>query len=210
MNAAQPPSEASTSSLTVSVSVSYAGLATSFTLPSSSLFSDLQHLLSAHFDVPPHAQKLISKGIKLTDPSAPLAPLLRNGTNLLLIGAKRADVDALRQEEEMRTRKKSAFEYHAQHKPAPVRSTATASFDSDESCCFHRIVPFPKEVPCEEGRSKMLERLAGDEAVRDVMKRHRYQVGVLNELHPLLQVCPDLRHSLTLPCASWGRAAAEL
>lgn len=180
----------------MTLSVTYAGSAGSFTLPSSSLLSDLQTLLSTHFDVPPHAQKLITKGAKLTDPSAPLATLVRTGAKLVLVGAKRVDVDALRQEEETRRRKKSAFEYHAQHKHAPVRSTKVVELESDEAYCFHSIVPFPPEVPCEDVRKKMLERLAGDEAVRDVMKRHRYQVGVLNELHPLLQVRLDLRHSL--------------
>lgn len=165
----------------VTFSVAYSGTTHSFSLPPTAPLSDLHLLLSSHFHVPPNSQTLIHKGRKLPrdDPSTPLASLLPAGSaKLLLIGPREDVVQATAREEDERRRKHEAFEYHRGKGTYKVRSTVEPGVD-DGRWSFGEIRPFPEDVPQIGKRRKMLERLAADPAVKDVMVRHKFEVGIL-------------------------------
>ncbi|KAK4051147.1 hypothetical protein OIV83_002969 [Microbotryomycetes sp. JL201] len=109
----------------------------------------------------------------------------------MLLGPTLSSVDKMHRYERERMLKKQAFDHHSRHKPVVLSSTRFKTIGQDEDDVdkfkFHEIKPFGKDVECFRERERMLNRLADDEAVRDVMRRHRFVVGTLTELHPLLQ-----------------------
>lgn len=166
------------------LSVSHAGKTVSLSLSSSTPASTLQSLLFEHFSVPPSAQKLLTKGKKLdlaADPSTPLSTLLGAAVShkLLLIGPASEELAELEAVAADRVAKHRAFEHHASLPQYKVARTGVHGVDEREQYKFHRIVPFPEDVPSYDKRKRMLERLASDPAVRDVMLKHKYVVGVL-------------------------------
>ncbi|GAA5861968.1 hypothetical protein JCM3774_001369 [Rhodotorula dairenensis] len=149
----------------------------------------------------PTSVKLVIKGKKVdlgearTETVAELIPPApvagSSSVKALVVGTKEQALDALKAEEDLRRRKHDAFVYHQQHAASakPARRgihTFGGGGDDPENYRFHHLEPFPKTVPHYERRVAMLERLAQDLAVRDVMKRHKFAVGVLTELHPVL------------------------
>ncbi|KAK4699078.1 DNA-dependent metalloprotease WSS1, partial [Phenoliferia sp. Uapishka_3] len=178
--------EASTSTLPLTVSVTYNRTTETFSFPPSAPLSSLHLALSAHFSVPLSFQKLLSKGSRITLPETALVSALP-ATKLLLIGPQSTIVDAQAREEDERRRKHEAFEYHRSKGQAKVRSTKLGGLDKDDQYRFGELRPFPESVPQLERRTKMLERLSEDPAVREVMVKHKMAVGILTELHPLLQ-----------------------
>lgn len=171
----------------IKLSVSHSGHTHDFTFPPSTPLSSIQSALQAHFHVPPPAQKLLTKGRKLdtSDPSTPLSTLLgpssasASATKVLLVGPASDALAALQAEEHLRQRKHAAFEHHASGPKYRVRKMGVHGVDEAENYRFHEVVPFPESVPSLEARRRMLDRLAGDPAVKDVMKKHKYAVGRL-------------------------------
>ena len=111
----------------------------------------------------------------------------------LLVGTPSSTLDTLHATEDLRARKHAAFVHHAQRaslaRPTPSSRirTLTDSTSAASRFTFHALEPFPSSVPEFARRRAMLERLAADPAVRDVMLRHEFAVGELTELHPVLQ-----------------------
>ncbi|KAL8290224.1 hypothetical protein RQP46_003163 [Phenoliferia psychrophenolica] len=181
--------EPSTSKLPLeltSYTVSYNGQTHAFSLPPSSPLSSLQLSIAGHFNVAPSFQKLLSKGKRITLPEdSPLSSL--PATKLLLVGPSASAVDAQAREQDERQRKHDAWEYHRSKGQAKVRNTTVAGIDGTEQYRFGVLRPFPETVPQLDKRRKMLERLSEDPAVRDSMIKHKFAVGTLTELHPILQ-----------------------
>ncbi|ORY92533.1 WLM domain-domain-containing protein [Leucosporidium creatinivorum] len=180
-------------------SASHSGRTELFTLPcTSATLADLQHQLLELFDVEPSAQKILlqkGKKLQLRDPTALISTLLPPNTSttttplkLLLIGPTSTSLTSLLTSQSLRQQKHSAYLHHAAHPHAPVRNTTDAAALSEkERWRFGVLRPFGGEVPCFEERRRMLERLSEDRAVRDLMERHKFVVGVLTELHPITQ-----------------------
>ena len=168
--------------------VTYAGKTQLITLNrSSATIAELQSALEQAFHVPSHAQKLLlPKGRKIntTDRDALLVNQLQESgqdenaistmTKLLLIGSTSAVLSSLESAQSQRSAKEAAFRHYSTHKPQPVRSTvSTQDLLDKDRYRFHVIRPFGKEVEEWDKRNAMLERLANDEAVRDLMVKHR-------------------------------------
>ncbi|BGP15922.1 hypothetical protein JCM10213_003648 [Rhodosporidiobolus nylandii] len=114
----------------------------------------------------------------------------------LLVGTKRSAMEEVQAAEELRQKKHAAFLFHQSHPSSRPSSSSRAGIhtlsssggaDDPERYRFYDLQPFPPTVPQFEKRKAMLERLSNDAAVKDVMRRHKFAVGVLTELHPLLQ-----------------------
>ena len=107
------------------------------------------------------------------------------GIKALVVGTKAEALDALKAEEDLRHRKHVAYLHHRKHTAAarPARSgihtLGSGGGGGTANYRFHHLEPFPKTVPFYERRLAMLQRLAEDLAVRDVMKRHKFAVGIL-------------------------------
>lgn len=168
----------------IQLTISHAGRSIDLSVPSSTPASELQSLLQNHFSVSPSVQKLLTKGRRLdltTNPTTPLSILLGPSPShkLLLIGAPSQALASLEADQALREAKHRAFEHHASRPQYKVARTGVAGVDEREQYRFHELRPFPEEVPSYEKRVRMLERLASDPAVRDVMVRHKFVVGVL-------------------------------
>ncbi|SCZ93499.1 BZ3500_MvSof-1268-A1-R1_Chr6-3g08701 [Microbotryum saponariae] len=193
-------------SLELTLSISYSGQSHFVTMTTSSTLSSLQAELEQHFNVPVSAQKLLMKGRKLdttnqdvtlctfigTSASSSSSSSASSAIKLLLIGPHFDSLKQLQQRDELQASKRAAFEYHKAHRPPPVAKTGSAKFaslgtieDQGDMYKFHRIAPFPPQVPSEQARKKMLDKLDQDPGVKWLMKQHRFVVGTLTELHPL-------------------------
>ncbi|KDE05593.1 hypothetical protein MVLG_04088 [Microbotryum lychnidis-dioicae p1A1 Lamole] len=190
----------------LTLSISYSGQSHLVTMTTSSTLSSLQAELEQHFNVPVSAQKLLMKGRKLdtTNQDIPLCTFIgtsllssssssaSSAIKLLLIGPQSDSLKQLQQRDELQASKRAAFEYHKAHRPRPVVKTGSAKFaslgtieDHGDMYKFHNIAPFPPQVPSEQARKKMLDKLDQDPGVKWLMKQHRFVVGTLTELHPL-------------------------
>ncbi|GAA5850203.1 hypothetical protein JCM9279_003564 [Rhodotorula babjevae] len=111
----------------------------------------------------------------------------------LLVGTPSSTLDTLHATEDLRAKKHAAFVHHASRaslaRPTPASRIRTLDDAASAASrhTFHALEPFPASVPELARRRAMLERLAADPAVRDVMRRHEFAVGILTELHPVLQ-----------------------
>lgn len=171
-----------------------------FNLATASLL-DLSNSIYDTFRVSLTSQKLIFKG-KLIDLNS--NNLIQDSDfyltykrfnsshklNLILIGVQESDRLKLESEEQLRESKLNAFNKHKQSGSVKVRSTKIRSFgeDDESNYRFLRVEPFPESIECFELRKKMLDRLSNDQAILDIMQKRKYVVGLLKELHPLLQV----------------------
>ncbi|GAA5907790.1 uncharacterized protein JCM6883_001890 [Sporobolomyces salmoneus] len=167
--------------------------------PLSSLLATLEQELS----VLTSTAKLLSKGKKLQwdDPETitieqffernKLSASEGKPLKLLLIGPRSDALHALQETERVREKKRAAFQHHQAQsqfsKPVSTPRIHSLGDEDEGNYKFWELEPFPKSVPCYEKRLAMLKRLSKDEAVLDVMKRHKFAVGVLTELHPILQ-----------------------
>ncbi|GAA5885540.1 hypothetical protein JCM6882_007459 [Rhodosporidiobolus microsporus] len=192
--------------------ITHAGRTVEFALPPSSSVSDFSATLSAEFDLSPASLKLLIKGKKVQLASAAdqtveqalrmvgASQAVADGVGAqkpvkaLLVGTKRSVMEAEEAAEALRQKKHAAFLHHQTSSPSRPSSSSRAGIHtiSDEAddparYRFYDLQPYPPTVPQFEKRKAMLERLAADPAVRDLMKRHRFAVGVLTELHPILQ-----------------------
>ncbi|GAA6023126.1 hypothetical protein JCM11491_000081 [Sporobolomyces phaffii] len=191
---------------TIHLHVTHAGRPISLALDRLTPVAQLVATLEQEFSVLASTAKLLTKGKKLDlTPSANATlesvleaalPTLATTSSakplkLLLIGPKSGSLDALKEVEHLREKKKQAFEHHqAISRFAQPTSSArihTIGGDDVANYTFHELEPFPQAVPIFDKRKAMLERLASDPAVVDVMRRHKFVVGVLTELHPILQ-----------------------
>ncbi|GAA5840600.1 hypothetical protein JCM5353_002081 [Sporobolomyces roseus] len=188
--------------------VTYATSNLPLSLPPSTPISSFLSLLSSHFSINPTTSKLLSKGKKLSIPSTSdtdetlLEFLEQNGLTsstqdpskplkLLLIASRSSSLESLKSAEQLREKKRLAFEHHQSlaqfSKPLKSGGVHGIGEDDEERYRFLNLEPFPRNVPCFEKREAMLKRLSEDPAVREVMKKHKFVVGTLTELHPILQ-----------------------
>ncbi|KAM0746521.1 WLM-domain-containing protein [Meredithblackwellia eburnea MCA 4105] len=182
----------------IQLTITHSKASYTFTLSQSSTLDDLQTLIETRFSVPRSAQKVVFKGgVRIPpSPTTPsetfLASLLPSTSSqpadqpykAVLIGASSASLLAQSSLESERQRKHSAFEYHQSKPQYKVRNTSVGQIDETEQYKFYELKPFGPEVPQLDKREAMLKRLSEDPAVRDVMKRHKFVVGTLTELHP--------------------------
>lgn len=186
----------------IHLQVTYSGRTLSLALEPSARLSRLVSVLEQEFSVATSTAKLVAKGKKLDlslsandDPDETtiehfleLNRLVATTTTttrpvkMLLIGPRSDALDALRDAEHVRDKKRLAFRHHASlAKLAKPTSTAVfVSTTTSDHYGFSKLEPFPETtVACFEMRSRMLERLSTDPAVLDIMKRHKFSVGVL-------------------------------
>lgn len=184
----------------IHLQITHSGRSISLSLDSSSPLSSLLATLEAEFSVLSSTAKLLSKGKKLNllekepEGEATIETFFsRNNLNpsttvekplkLLLIGPRSEALQALQANEQLREKKRQAFQHHEAlsqfSKPTPASRIHSFGDNSEENYKFWELEPFPTSVPCYDKRMAMLKRLSEDPAVLDVMKRHKFAVGVL-------------------------------
>lgn len=168
----------------ISLTIASSGHATPLSLSSSTTLDDLAQLVSLSTLIAPEHQKLIHRGRRLDRATLGQRTLvelgLTEGSTVGVIGPQSEVMRAVREADDLRRKKREGYAYHA-GRHATVRTTTvrTVGDGDEERYAFARLVPFPPEVPCLEQRQRMLDRLAADPAVKDLMLRHKYHVGIL-------------------------------
>lgn len=179
MPTAMSPDHSATSSF--SLTVVHLGKSTNLDFLASATLADLQRTITEQYSIDAMQQKLIYKGKRLDGMSSlSLSSLLPPGAKMLLLGMDNRAAAEAQEAIELRQKKSLAFALHKSH-PAPrVRNTSQPTTNAaKDQYRFHQIVPFGKEIPHHEKRLAMLERLANDEAIRDVMLKREFAVGIL-------------------------------
>ncbi|GAA5956402.1 hypothetical protein JCM8115_001709 [Rhodotorula mucilaginosa] len=184
----------------IQLSLAHAGQTLDFSPLTASPAREVAIDIATAFHLAPTSVKLIIRGKKINLGEASVetvgemipGPGDTSVIKALVVGTKAQALDALKAEEDLRNKKHAAYLHHQQYAAAarPTRRgihTFGGGGTADPADYrFHHLEPFPKTVPFYERRQAMLQRLAEDLAVRDVMKRHKFAVGVLTELHPVL------------------------
>ncbi|KAI1791839.1 WLM-domain-containing protein [Ganoderma leucocontextum] len=135
--------------------------------------------------VPPENQKLLYKGKKAVGNYARISEAgLKDGMKVQLIGPTPDELGGLKATESEHQRKERILRERAQKAPVKARSTGPSSLTSSDSrYTFNRIEPLP-HLPNPDAARALLTKLAGDPAIRHVMGKHQFAVGVLTELAP--------------------------
>ncbi|KAG8765431.1 hypothetical protein FRC19_006394 [Serendipita sp. 401] len=144
---------------------------------------DLQERLFELTSVPIHLQKLIYKGKKN---NAGSSSLLRdagvvNGAKITLLGNPESDINQLLDAEKQQQRKEEILRARAAKAPPKIRSAGGPRTISTYR--FHRIEPL-RHMPDPSKAEALLKRLSEDQAIRHVMEKHKFSVGLLTELAP--------------------------
>jgi hypothetical protein len=173
-----------TMSNSISISISFSGNKYDIESTSTSSLTELQIIIHSLTKVNPSRQCLIFKGKKLDlikSSQSTLTSLgLINHSKLALIGTIDDELIKSNIANDQRLKKKAAYLYHSSHTTPQLRSTTIVSInDNDDAYSFQKIIPFPESVPCLNQRSKMLDRLSEDPAIRQIMISRKYQVGIL-------------------------------
>ncbi|KAI8996613.1 WLM-domain-containing protein [Trametes punicea] len=168
----------------ISITVSHRGITHPFSLLPDTTVAYLQARLEELTSVPSSNQKLLYKGKKSVSEDATILDAgLKDGTKVQLIGPTAEELGGLKAVESEHQRKERILRERAQRAPVKVRSTGRASPSSDSRYTFHRIEPLP-HLPNPESARDLLTCLANDPAIRHVMGKHQFSVGVLTELAP--------------------------
>ncbi|KAJ2358924.1 hypothetical protein GGF43_000480 [Coemansia sp. RSA 2618] len=155
----------------------YKGQTTS--IPTDSLtLGQLRKHIEQQFDIPAANQKLICKGL-LRDDDAKLSDLVAAGSKVVLMGTPAAELTSF-QEHCARRQLGRANNLKYQASSANVYQTRTSTVDEHGFASFETLNISHRRADA----LQMLRRLAHDEGVRQVMRKHKYSVGVLRELHP--------------------------
>ncbi|KAF6761814.1 WLM domain-containing protein [Ephemerocybe angulata] len=177
----------------LSFSVAFRGTTHRLALLSSTPLSELEAQLQELTGVPPGLQKLIFKGKKAQHQGdAPIGEIgIKNNSKIQLLGTTAQELDGLKNVEDEKHRRERIMRERAmkpQYKVQPARSsgrisTLSSPSSSNSNFKFHSIVPLA-HLPNPEMARATLEKLASDPAIRHVMHKHEFTVGVLTELAP--------------------------
>lgn len=158
-----------------SVTVSHRGSSTKLSVPDRSpaaLLTKLRELVGEESRI-----RVICKGRTVDLDGDEVS--LPDGAKLLVVAAQGEAIAAEQQRVADDRRREEIVRTRVTAKP---RSTTTAG----QSSRFHSINPFAEgpSTPLLERRRQMLERLANDPAIREIMDENGFTVGELTELHP--------------------------
>ncbi|KAF9474827.1 WLM-domain-containing protein [Pholiota conissans] len=177
----------------ISVTVSFRGKAHTISLSSDATLSDLHAQLEELTEVPPSLQKLLYKGKKPTGGDEEITILLagiKDGMKIQMLGTTTKDLEGMKAVENENQRRERIMRERALKAPVKLRSTGSgpvSSLLSSSSAAlqyrFHDIKPLP-HLPNPESALKLLRRLADDPAIKHIMQKHEFTVGVLTELAP--------------------------
>ncbi|KAJ2782758.1 hypothetical protein GGI15_002813 [Coemansia interrupta] len=143
----------------------------------------LHAYIEQHHGIHREHQKLLTHGLLKGAATTPLSEILAPGSKVLLMGTPSATLDDQHQREtQWREAQKTYAKYAAS--PEDVRRTRSSADGLNDEYTFHRLQKLDG-LPHADRALALLQRLRGDEGVRGIMRRRRYSVGVLLELHPM-------------------------
>ncbi|KAI0730631.1 WLM-domain-containing protein [Earliella scabrosa] len=168
----------------LNITINYRGTAHPLSVLPDATLTYLQARLEELTSVPPENQKLLFKGKKSVSGDATVTQAgFKDGMKVQLIGPTADELGGLKATESEHQRKERILQERAQRGPVKVRSTGPSTPSADSQYTFHRIEPLP-HLPNPSSARDLLTKLANDPAIRHVMRKHQFAVGVLTELAP--------------------------
>ncbi|KAG8883883.1 hypothetical protein FRB97_005721 [Tulasnella sp. 331] len=168
--------------------ISYRGSARSITIDSQTPFITLQSDIEALTSVPPELQKLLYRGKRPAPPTKDASEVtvedvgLKDGARVTLMGSTLEEISGMKNTEDEKHRRDEILRRRQAAGPSKLASTSRGS-SSNLQYRFHRIEPLA-HLPNPEAARDLLQKLSNDPAIRHVMEKHRFAVGLLTELAP--------------------------
>ncbi|KIO34188.1 hypothetical protein M407DRAFT_64732 [Tulasnella calospora MUT 4182] len=172
----------------IHLSVAYKGANHTVSLKPETTLAEFQDTLEGLTNVPPSLQKLLYRGKKPVAGEADAVTVadvgLKNGLKVTLMGSTNEELSGMRDTERETQRREEIMRRRAAAGPSKVRMLVySTSRSEDDKYKFYRIEPL-LHLPKPEAARAVLEKLAEDPAIKHVMRKHEFQVGVLTELAP--------------------------
>ncbi|KAF8202397.1 WLM-domain-containing protein [Pholiota molesta] len=178
----------------ISFTVSFRGKSHRLSLSPNTTLTALHAQLEELTEVPPSLQKLLYKGKRQTEGDDDAGTLLqagiKDGMKIQMLGTTTKDLDGMKAIENENQRRERIMRERALKTPVKLRSTGSgpvSSFSSSSSASlqyrFHDVKPLP-HLPNPDSALNLLRRLAEDPAIKNIMQKHEFTVGLLTELAP--------------------------
>ncbi|KAL4934634.1 putative zinc metalloproteinase [Aspergillus undulatus] len=193
---------------TITLTVHHRGTPHPLTFPAQSTLQDLSTTLASALNIPIENMKLLiapKPGLtKSPFPPTPLSslPLDNPKSKITLLGTPAqeiADLNTQGAEIKRRTENREAAraEARAQNRRAASSTSRTGgirtlSDKGTDSYTFHSLKPLAY-LPNPSKSLKFLERLANDPGIRHAMSTHKFSVGLLTEMDPVLHTTSESR-----------------
>ncbi|KAF9072086.1 WLM domain-containing protein [Rhodocollybia butyracea] len=169
----------------MNLTVSHRGQSYPLSLLPNDTLAVLQAKLEELTSTPPPLQKLLYKG-KSSKPQDDQISLtqagLKDGMKIQLIGTTLQELDGIKTVESEVQKRERIMRERAAKAPSKLRSTGLSQ-SSDLNYRFHKLIPLP-HLPEPSSALSLLQRLSDDPAIRHIMNKHKFSVGVLTELAP--------------------------
>ncbi|TRM58731.1 WLM domain-containing protein [Schizophyllum amplum] len=168
----------------ITLHISHRGTLHTLSLPPDSTWHSLQTHLEELTRVPPSNQKFLGKGLKKRiSPDDTLgAAGVKDGVKIQMLGPTPEELGGMKAAEDEKARRDRIMRERALKQPVAVRNTGSSS-SASLNYRFHAIAPLP-HLPRPDAARALLQRLADDPAIRHIMQRHQFAVGLLTELAP--------------------------
>ncbi|KAH7870638.1 WLM domain-containing protein [Lentinula edodes] len=171
----------------MNLTVSHRGQSYSLSLLPDDTLAVLHARLEELTSTPPQLQKLLYKGKNskaLDDQVTLIQAGLKDGMKIQMLGTTANELDGVKAVEDDQQKRDRIMKERALRGPTKLRSTGSGSSGSDNlNYRFHKLIPLP-HLPNPSSALDLLQRLSDDPAIRHVMQKHKFVVGVLTELAP--------------------------
>ncbi|KAJ3734931.1 WLM-domain-containing protein [Lentinula guzmanii] len=171
----------------MNLTVSHRGQSYSLSFLPDDTLAVLHARLEELTSTPAHLQKLLYKGkssISLDDQINLTQAGLKDGMKIQMLGTTAKELHGVKAVEDDKQKRERILRERALKGPTKLRSTGSSSSSSNElNYRFHKLIPL-SHLPNPSSALDLLQRLSDDPAIRHVMQKHKFAVGVLTELAP--------------------------
>ncbi|KAJ3864852.1 WLM-domain-containing protein [Lentinula novae-zelandiae] len=170
----------------MNLTISHRGQSYSLSLLPDDTLAVLHARLEELTSTPPQLQKLLYKGknSKTLDDQVTLTQAgLKDGMKIQMLGTTANELDGVKAVEDDQQKRDRIMKERALKGPTKVCNNPTISSSDNLNYRFHKLIPLA-HLPNPSSALDLLQRLSDDPAIRHVMQKHKFVVGVLTELAP--------------------------
>lgn len=162
------------------IPISHRGRTEQFQINQHTTVGELREQISQVFGVEPNNQKLLGKGIHILDGTQLVSQAIPPDRPVILMGTPSMELDKWKHKLEVREQGRINYQKYQATRDDVYKTRDKAEDTQHTFDSFEVLSGLPKQ----DQAHRLLKRLAEDEGVRQIMKRRKYSVGLLKELHP--------------------------